>query len=399
MVIREIGESEIPQFLRLADYSFGTYRDKEPEAERVERFETTGAPAAIDGSTIASQLYVHEFEQSIRGAIVRMGGIGAVGTVPEYRGSGLVRELLNESFRWMHARGIDVSMLRPFKESYYEKFGYVRTAHSIRIDLPNTSFHEYRTAHSTGPAIERVPAAEAKTKYFGALRSASDLVHGRVVSERISSRNFAERFKDRQALFVSRADEISAMLMYRKEGFLEKGKMTVSDFFWRDRESLLAVFGFFSIHRDQIGTVSMALPFDSNITAMIPRIPGPVTMKFVAAPWMVRIIDVRAVLDGFPIEGTYHDAERVTIEVIDPLCEWNNLVLTLTASEGTVQVEEAEGSPDVTLSISAISAMIYGSFPVSQIESEFPPATATADAVALLDRWFPERTLFNDYDF
>ena len=399
MIIRPITQEEIPAFLKLAQYSFGDYEDKEPEQDRIDRFEVDGTLAAFDGDTLASQMYIHEFEQSVRGRVTKMGGIGAVGTLPEYRGGGIVRKLVTESFTWMRDREIPVSMLRPFKEAYYEKYGYVRTSHSIRVDVPNSSFFSYLGSTAPDLTVTRLPSSQAREPYFSALRTSFTNAHGRVLHEELSDANFRERFKNRIFVFVRRGERVVAMLAYGKKGFLDEGKLTVSDFFWTDREALRAVYDFFALHRDQIETVSLSLPFDANLTAMIPRLVGATEMKFVAAPWMVRVVDVRSMLDGFPIEGSWTDGEKCTLGVDDPICDWNQTPVTLTARDGRILVSDGPQSPDVVLSVSALSAALYGSFPMAQIVAEFPPAKANQDSMEMLDRWFPARTLFNDFWF
>jgi hypothetical protein len=49
--------------------------------------------------------------------------------------------------------------------------------------------------------------------------------------------------------------------------------------------------------------------------------------------------------------------------------------------------------------VAALSALVYGSFPIAQIAAEFPFPHADAAALETLGRWFPPRTVFNDYWF
>ena len=51
------------------------------------------------------------------------------------------------------------------------------------------------------------------------------------------------------------------------------------------------------------------------------------------------------------------------------------------------------------LPVQALSALIYGSFPVTQIAAEFGIRAEHPDALKLLGRWFPPRPVFNDYWF
>ncbi len=62
--------------------------------------------------------------------------VGGVGTEPEYRRGGYVRQMLEKSLREARERGWAVALLHPFSFSYYRKFGYERVADHLIVDMP-----------------------------------------------------------------------------------------------------------------------------------------------------------------------------------------------------------------------------------------------------------------------
>ena len=62
---------------------------------------------------------------SAAGRVLAGGGVSMVTSHPESRRKGHIRLLLRDCFRWMHEQKIAVTALYPFKESFYEKFGFV----------------------------------------------------------------------------------------------------------------------------------------------------------------------------------------------------------------------------------------------------------------------------------
>lgn len=62
--------------------------------------------------------------------------VGGVGTEPEYRRGGYVRQMLEKSLREARERGWTVALLHPFSFSYYRKFGYERVADHLIVDMP-----------------------------------------------------------------------------------------------------------------------------------------------------------------------------------------------------------------------------------------------------------------------
>lgn len=398
MEVRQITREEVPEFIRLLQYSFGKYTEEPIEEERVEAQRLEGSFAVFEEGQIVSQIVVHAFSQAVRGAVLGMGGIGGVGTLPEYRGRGLVRALLSHSFGWMRENGLAVSMLRPFKEAYYEKFGYVRTSHGLRVEIPNSTFASYGRKMPAGVTVERLAASGKRDRYFRAIQSFSRLLHGRVVDERIGDKGFKGRFKDRLLVVASQGEQPVAMFTYRKEGFGNDGVLTLQDLIFDGTTGRDALFAFLALHQDQIGRVSLLLPYDANFTALFPRVQEPVKLEYLAAPWMVRIVDFPAALTGLPVPGAREEGEQLRLRVNDELCRWNQGSYTLTAHDGRLAISESSEEPELSCSITALSALLYGSFGVDQVFEEFP-GHAPPDVRLRLSRWFPPRALFNDYWF
>jgi len=74
---------------------------------------------------IATHFGVWDFRMRIGGARVRVGGIGAVGTLPAFRRRGLMRRTIDASLAAMRWRGYDLSVLFGISD-FYHRFGYVR---------------------------------------------------------------------------------------------------------------------------------------------------------------------------------------------------------------------------------------------------------------------------------
>src|SRR5947209_715435 len=76
----------------------------------------------LDGKVV-SKLSVPELRMRVGSAVVRMGGIGGVGTEREYRMRGLSRRVMENSTRWMAAEGYDCATLFGIRD-FYDRFGY-----------------------------------------------------------------------------------------------------------------------------------------------------------------------------------------------------------------------------------------------------------------------------------
>ena len=69
------------------------------------------------------------------------GGIGGIGTEPEYRRGGLVREVIAEMAKECDRRGVPLTILHPFSFAYYRAFGFERVADHRVLEFPITALN------------------------------------------------------------------------------------------------------------------------------------------------------------------------------------------------------------------------------------------------------------------
>ncbi len=127
MEIREIRESELQEMIDLlclvfrpdGQERYGQYI----RGDSSYRLDQTRVVAA-DGR-IVSTLRVWDRRMRVGAGVVRMGGIGGVGTHPDYRGRGYATALMRDAVKYMEAAGYDVGLL--FSEipcAFYRRLGW-----------------------------------------------------------------------------------------------------------------------------------------------------------------------------------------------------------------------------------------------------------------------------------
>ncbi|MHA1504291.1 MAG: GNAT family N-acetyltransferase [Candidatus Heimdallarchaeota archaeon] len=77
---------------------------------------------------LASTYAIIDYNMFVRGTLMKMGGIAAVAYKPEQRKKGHVSALLKESLKVMRENKQYISVLYPFKFSFYRRYGYVNCA-------------------------------------------------------------------------------------------------------------------------------------------------------------------------------------------------------------------------------------------------------------------------------
>lgn len=79
---------------------------------------------AADDETIAATAQVFPLHIRIGKAVIKVGGIGSVGTDIHYRGKGLAHKILLAQAAWMKEQSYDLSLLRAVEHHFYEKIGW-----------------------------------------------------------------------------------------------------------------------------------------------------------------------------------------------------------------------------------------------------------------------------------
>lgn len=79
---------------------------------------------AMVNDVIASTVQIFPFHSRIEDASIKIGGLGSVATLPEYRGQGLCQEILQAQTDWMEAEEYDLSLLFAVITPFYEKAGW-----------------------------------------------------------------------------------------------------------------------------------------------------------------------------------------------------------------------------------------------------------------------------------
>ena len=75
------------------------------------------------------------------GREITCGGIGGIGTEPEYRRGGLVREVIAEMAKECDRREVPLTILHPFSFAYYRNFGFERVADHRVLEFPITALN------------------------------------------------------------------------------------------------------------------------------------------------------------------------------------------------------------------------------------------------------------------
>ena len=348
---------------------------------------------AFDGPRLVSSFSTIPFTMRANGAALPIGGVSAVGTLPEYRRRGLVRRIMTQAFADMRDGGRPVAALWASQAAIYQRFGYAMASvlRSYALDTVDIDFHD--GDDGTG-RIERLDAA-----------SGYDLikrVYIRFVAERMGYLHRARVLWLHNALEPREADgpvhialshgasgpdgyAVYTLRENRRDHPARSQEIVVRDLAWLSPDAYRSLWIFFKRH-DLVGRVrwNNAPSDDPAVEYFLePRL---LQTRDGEGFWL-RLVDVPAALKG---RGWTADGEISITVRDDPLAPWNTGSYRLTVSGGAADVTPCRAVTDIQLSVKTLASLYAGRRSAREL-SAWGLLDGDSDAVQRADVLFATR--------
>ncbi|WP_020579431.1 GNAT family N-acetyltransferase [Actinopolymorpha alba] len=288
--------------------------------------------------------------QNVRGRTVGMLGVSGVATHPMARRRGHIRALLTQLHGEMRDAGHAVSTLYPFRQSFYERFGYVGFPKARRIRLFPAGLDRVVRADVPGEVtFHRI--GEVYDDYSGFVERLLGERHGFSVSPPESAAQLRDD-NDHWVVFARQEGEITGALLYRTTGFGQdlEGAALLS----RGHIARTLLLQWLGRHLDQFSAFTFELPPDERPDLWYVDVHYAEETK-VASPThsapMGRVLSVEG------LAGIGAGPSRVTVEVVDD--PFVGGIWTLDGSSGSLEVRRG-GTPTATLTSHGLAALVYG---------------------------------------
>jgi len=341
----------------------------------------------VDGKAVS---VVQIFDRPIRvgTCIIRMGGLGSVGTHPDHRRKGYSLNVLKDSVRYMRSAGYDISVLYTGSQSHYARAGWVvYPAYSLRLSLPESPIHPPDDlAIETCDPDRDLPELMAAYDRFNATRS------GTLVRSEAYWKKRPQWRDDPPLLHVTRRNgQLTAYLMANRWRLLEFGCMPGED------AALTGLFAnlFRQAQAEEVKEVRAEpcpLAFGHTFETL-----GCAVHRQEGCSQMVRIINLESLLNKLiPLL-----ASRLCASA---LSRWKGSLRlrheaderTLQMGDGEIAIVQSVPSPDIDLPLSQeqLLKLLFGNMRPEHIA--FANSLPFDDGdIALLDTLFPGEELFS----
>ncbi len=136
-------ETELDDTIACSLRAFGGLADRKQRFVNIvkqdPRFDLHNTRACFVDGKATSVVQIFDRPMHIGNCVVRMGGVGSVGTDPPHRRAGYSSGVLRDSVRYLQTAGYDLSILSTGIHSHYARAGWVMSpTYSMDVTLPAT---------------------------------------------------------------------------------------------------------------------------------------------------------------------------------------------------------------------------------------------------------------------
>ncbi|MCL2440760.1 MAG: GNAT family N-acetyltransferase [Treponema sp.] len=145
--IRRLETEELLQLRKIHTIVYNQRKDySKEENQKLDPYEHPAdwAWGFFDGKKLLAGMFEVDYLMRFDGHSVKMSGISGVGTLPEMRKGGLVRQIFGKLLPEAYEKGVVFSNLTPFSHDFYRKFGYEITCVRNSITISTGDLSEIR---------------------------------------------------------------------------------------------------------------------------------------------------------------------------------------------------------------------------------------------------------------
>ena len=316
--------------------------------------------AAFDDASgdMMSTIYVTDYQVRFDGGTYRMGGVGGVASLPQYRRAGGVRACFASALPAMYREGYVFSYLYPFSTAYYRKFGYENCVQRFQAVIELRQLHPeefsgtFRLAAGGDALLSAVRTVDAvwESRYNMMLQHTEADYRWLLEADPAAKQEFIYAA-------LSEAGEPLGYAAFKKQDEPDGRNLICSRFRFLGRKGFAALMSLFSRLASDHRYVKLLLPADTAIQYLLPEWSlGAVRWELQSAG-MVRVVNARAAL----LAARYRGSGSVVLRLYDAMIPENDGCFAIRFEAGrAVSVESSCAVPDAALPISTFSALLCG---------------------------------------
>ncbi|MCL2641306.1 MAG: GNAT family N-acetyltransferase [Phycisphaerales bacterium] len=320
-----------------------------------------------------------------------MGGVAGVATLPEFRKSGAVREIMRAALHEMREKGQIFSYLYPFSHTFYRRFGYEISYNKPSVEIPLPAFGKYPRVGSLTffqKDDDLAPYSKIHRKFVSD-KNLAIVKNDKRMSEFLNHDPVdANQFT---YLWCNDAGEAKSYLVFSPVQGGQKG-VYVKDLAWVDSEGLFGIFGWLPVFFPRYSKLVWTVPDGIAYRSLVDE---PHEIKMTSrCGGMNRIVDVLKVLSLLePPEGE----GNVTVSVEDKLLDANTGIYQIEWSGGELHAKKVGGHCDMRVGVETLAQLAVGY--MTPTEAADIRRVEIISKVKLLNTLFHKKCLYTTEEF
>ena len=391
--VRPFDKKTRDQYIDLCAYCF-SMPDSSRDRYFIHEEEFASSLGAWDGDRLACGMWYWPYDLRVRDQFVRMAGVAAVATWPEYRNRGIVRGLLAELQIKMREDRRPVSVLAPFKWSFYNDLGWAPTFETLTLRFEPQKVKKFA---DTGYRLRRVDLDDSWQIFEQVHMQYSQGYNGTVCRSKDywKRRMFEAPGQGRMAYLVEQGEEPRGYLIGRLDNYAngqDPEFYRVVQAVWLDGQAQKSIFSFLSGLRDQVKKIHMFVPQDTQWIQCFREMYFESRLE---PKMMTKVVDLKPALEQLPYDGQLDGSIHLNMQP-DPGAPWNDGTWKLAWSGGALQMNKTDSAGDsVSVTPQALAQLYMGYRSVADLEStgELRLSDAQRD---VLSQAFPRHPTYID---
>ena len=315
---------------------------------------------------IVGGLGIYHMGQWFGGKQLAMAGLAAVGVAPEYRGTGIVFQLLTQTLRELYNQGVPISVLYPATQRPYRKVGYEQGGTFCNFKLPTNSIKlaisEEAVKEIRSLPMQRVNLIRPEAFYDvyrqQAIKNNGNLERNQAIWARVIE---PEPNREIYAYLVGNEAQPEGYIIFKQQSENQLSQVVISDWVALTPAAAKRLWVFLGDHR----SIAQEVLWHGSLNDPFVSLLAEQTSKIVSCDrWLLRIINVPQALAqrGYPVgvEAELH------LEVHDELLPENHGKFVLRVSNGQGEVIGG-GSGELKLNVRGLASLYTGLFSPHQL--------------------------------
>lgn len=323
------------------------YAEKHDIADREKYYKNYRGFAYMEGDEPLTFSLDIPMTQQIRGQMLPMSGIAAVASHPKVRRKGYIYQTIKRLLEVGKEEGSVMSALYPFRESFYQRMGYVSFPRRQSLTCASSALSSLAKQKFPG-RVTMSQMMERYDAYRAFLYRHAQEIPGFAWNE---LGGWDIRVAEKQAYWLALAEhegKVIGTMLYRIVDY--EGLLIAERFYYQNSLAKYLLLHWLGLHEGQVKEIQINLPsyaLQENLWVDLnPKLDSG------EAP-MGRVINVQG------LEGIQVGPGSFSCQLIDPMCPWQEGVWRFEGKNGSLSISKDEQA-DCTLQIQGLSALVYG---------------------------------------